>query len=85
MTTHQVKYEGPAALAVRVATLLADAHGIDLKSAEKQEDPGRSVGTVLLALTVEGTTEEVAAAVGAIRDGLPAGASITVQPRSAPR
>ena len=79
MTTHQVKYEGPSSLAVRVATLLADAEGIELRSAEKQEDEGRSAETVLLALTVEGTSEEVAAAVGAIGDGLPAGASITVQ------
>ncbi len=78
MTIHQVKYEGPSSLAVRVATLLADAEGIDLTSAEKQQDPHGPAQTVL-ALTVEGTTEDVAAAVGLIRDGLPAGADITIE------
>jgi len=78
VTTHQVKYEGPSSLAVGVATLLADAEGIDLTSA-KQEQPEGSLGTVLMALIVEGTTEDVIAAVGQIGDGLPAEASITVQ------
>ncbi len=77
VTTHQVKYEGPSALAVQVATLLADAEGIDLKSAEKQEDPDGSVETVLV-LTLDGTTEAVTAAVGAVGTGLPADARISV-------
>ncbi|MDQ4132255.1 MAG: hypothetical protein M3179_03400 [Actinomycetota bacterium] len=79
MTTHQVKYEGPSSLAVRVATALADAEGIDLTSADKPERLGGSGQTVLLALTVEGTTEAVLAAVRAIGEGLPAGVSITVE------
>jgi len=79
VTTHQVRYQGPSALAVRVATLLADADGIGLTSAEKQEHPDGSVEATVLALTVEGTTEDVMAAVRHIGDGLPAGASITVE------
>ncbi len=78
VTSHQVKYEGPSALAVRVATLLADAEGIELRSAERQEHTGGSVETVL-ALTVEGTAEAVTAAVGSIGAGLPAEARITVE------
>ena len=78
MTTHHVKYEGPSSLAVHVATLLADAEGIDLTSAEKQEPTDGSVETVL-ALTVEGTTEAVMAAVRSVGAGLPAEARITVE------
>ncbi len=74
-----MKYEGPSSLAVRVATLLADAEGIDLRSAEKQEYADAAVETVLLALTVEGTTEAVMAAVSSIRAGLPAEARISVE------
>ena len=64
---------------MRVATLLADADGIDLTSAEKQEQPGGSGEAAVLALTVEGTTEDVLAAVRHIGEGLPAGAGITVE------
>ena len=79
MTSHQVKYQGPSSLAVRVATLLADAEGVELTSADKPHQPDSSVETVLLSLTVEGTTDDVMAAVGFIGDGLPAEASIIVQ------
>ncbi len=78
MTTYQVQYEGPSSLAVRVATLLADSEGVDLTSAEKPEHPDGSMAMVRLAVTVEGTTEAVMAAVGSIQAGLPADASITV-------
>ena len=79
MTTHQVQYEGPSSLAVRVATLLADAEGVDLTSAEKPEHRDESMAMVRLAVTVEGTTEAVMAAVGSIQAGLPADASLTVE------
>ena len=79
MTTHQVKYEGPSSLAVRVATLLADAPGVDLTSAERPEYPDGSVEMVRLAVTLEGTTDAVMAAVGSIRAALPADASVTVE------
>ena len=78
VTTHLVRYEGPSSLAVRVATMLADAEGIDLTSAEKQDLGGGSGDTVLLTLTVEATADDVTAAVGSISGGLPDGARITV-------
>ena len=81
MTTHQVKYEGPSSLAVSVATLLADAEGIDLTAAEKLERTDGSGETVVLKLTLEGAREAVMAAVGSIRVGLPGEASITVEER----
>ena len=77
MTSHQVKYEGPPALAVQVATLLADAEGIDLKSAERRERADGSGETVLV-LTIDGTTEAMTAAVGSIEAQLPSEARITV-------
>jgi hypothetical protein len=79
VTTHQVKYEGPSSFAVRVATLLADADGIELKSAEKQEYGDGPAGVVLLALSVEGTSEAVMAAVRSIAAGLPTEARITLE------
>ncbi len=79
MARHQVKYEGPASFAVRVATLLADADGIDLTSAEKQEYGDGTTETVLLVLTVEGKLEAVMAAVRSIGARLPAEATITLE------
>ncbi len=73
-----MKYEGPSSFAVRVATQLADADGIELTSAEKQEGD-ESVDTVLLVLTVEGTPEAVMAAVRSVGAGLPAEARITLE------
>ena len=77
MTSHQVRYEGPSALAVQVATLLADADGIDLKSAERREQAD-GPGETVLVLTIDGTTEAVTAAVGSIEAQLPSEARITV-------
>ena len=79
MTTHHVRYEGPSSLAVRVATLLADADGVELTSAEKPEHPAGSVPMVRLAVTLEGTTEAVMAAVGSVQAGLPTDATLTVE------
>jgi hypothetical protein len=79
VSSHQVRYEGPSSLAVSVATLLADAEGIELRSAEKQEPDGEPVEPVSLVLTVEGTTEAVTAAVGSIDLGLPPDARIRLE------
>ena len=79
VTTHLVRYEGPSSLAVRVATLLADAQGIGLTSAEKQDLDDGSADTVVLVLTVEAAVDDVTAAVGSISGGLPDGAGITVE------
>ena len=74
MTPHLVTYRGPSTFAVRAAALLADAPGVELTSANRTDDP--SDASVALELNIEGTDEAVAAAVDAVRDELPAGASI---------
>lgn len=74
MTSHQVTYRGPATFAVRAAALLADAAGVELKSATRTDDP--SDESVALELTIEGTDEAVAAAIEGAREELPAGATL---------
>jgi hypothetical protein len=79
VTTHRITYQGPPALAVQAATLLADTQGVELTSAGQPEPADGPAGTVLLALTVDGSPEAVAAAVGRLRDVLPAEASVRVE------
>ena len=74
MTTHQVTYRGPSTFAVRAAAMLADGAGLELTSANRTDDP--SDDSVALELTVEGTEEAVAAAVGTVREELPASATL---------
>ena len=76
MTTYRVRFEGPAAIAVRVATALADAEGVELISSERPSS--RDNHTVVLDVTVEGASDAVVAAVANIRDGMPNGASIAI-------
>jgi hypothetical protein len=84
VTIHQVNYEGPPAFAVQVAHMLADAPGVELKSAREPEPLDGPVAGVLLALTVQGTTEDVTSAVIAIREALPADARITMEESASP-
>ena len=74
VTIYRVVFEGPASLAVSVATALADAEGVELISS----DPLAVVDdhTVRLALAVEGALESVTEAVASISDGMPTGAAI---------
>ena len=74
MTVYRIRFEGPAALALRIATALADADGVELISSERPSI--RDDNTVELLLAVEGTFDAVAGAVAGIRDGMPSGASI---------
>ena len=76
MIVHRIRFEGPAALTVGVATALADADGVDLVSAEAPSllDDGR----VGLDVAVEGTPDAVAAAVANLRERLPEGAAVEV-------
>jgi hypothetical protein len=67
-------FEGPAALAVSVATALADADQVELISSEPPSVV--DAATVRLGLRVEGPSEAVIDAVAGVRTGLPAGASI---------
>jgi hypothetical protein len=63
-------------MALRIATELAEADGVELISS----DPPSIVGsdTVKLGVTVEGTLGAVTDAVAGIREGMPTGASIEI-------
>ncbi len=76
VTSHRITFEGPAALALGIATSLADADGVDLTAS----DPITKVDdqTVRLGMTAEGTIDAVASAIAALRADLPADATITV-------
>jgi hypothetical protein len=74
VTVYRVVFEGPAAMAVRIATELADADGVELTSSEPLAVVG--VDTVRLAVAVEGEFDAVTDAIAGIRGGLPSGASI---------
>ena len=77
MTVYKIRFEGPAAIAVGVATALADADGVDLTSSSQPAILDEN--TVELHLTVEGARESVVDAVAGIRDGLPDAASIEIE------
>ena len=74
MTIFRIRFEGPAALAVQVATALADADGVELTSSQQPSIVDEH--TVALDVSVDGTRAAIALAVSTISDGLPAGASI---------
>ena len=76
VTVYRIVFEGPASLAIGVATALADADGVELISSEPPAVV--DADTVRLGLAVEGTGEAVTDAVANIRDGLRGGASIEV-------
>lgn len=76
VTVYRVRFEGPAALAVRVATALADADGVALISSEPLSN--RVGNTLELDVAVEGALDAVTAAIASIRDGMPKGASIEI-------
>jgi hypothetical protein len=76
VTTYHVRFEGPVELALRVATALADADGVDLTSSDAPT-PRRS-GLVGLDVTVDGLPDDVIAAVGGVRSWLPDGATIDI-------
>ena len=76
MTAYRVRFQGPAALTVRIATALADADGVELISSDQPVVVDDS--TVALNVSVEGAFDAVADAVAGIRDGLPSGASIEI-------
>jgi hypothetical protein len=76
VTSYQIRYEGPVALALRVATELAEADGVDLTSSD--EPRPLASGSVRLAVTVDGAPDDVLDAVGTVRAWLPEGASIEI-------
>jgi hypothetical protein len=74
VTVYRIRIQGPPTLAIRVATELADADGVELISSEPPEVLGNDA--VALDVAVDGERSEVADALVRIRDGLPKGASI---------
>jgi hypothetical protein len=79
MAAHQITYEGPSSLAVRAATMLADADGVELVSSQPPERRDKAADKVVLAFTVEGTAKAVMAAVRIVGDSLPPTATMTIE------
>jgi hypothetical protein len=76
VTSFRISYEGPRSFAIRAATLLADADGVELTSSEP---PARlDDESVLLALTVKATEKAVADALTAIAAQLPPDATMRI-------
>jgi len=76
VTVYRIKFEGPAGLAVGIATALADADGVDLTASSPPAVVDEE--TVSLDLTVDATESDVTDALDDIRQRLPAGASIEI-------
>ena len=79
MTAHRITYEGPAALAVRAATLIADAEGGELTSATRPDYPTVPEESAVLQLTLMGTAEAVTAALDSVQGELPPGATLMME------
>ena len=76
VSNYRVRFEGPAALALRVATALADADGVELLSSDQPVTLDHNI--VALNVAVEGEFDAVADAVASIRGGMPADASLEI-------
>ena len=76
VTVYRIRFTGPAALVVRLATELADADGVELTSSEQPSIV--DANSVELGVSVKGKHDDVARAVSSIRDELPKGASIEI-------
>jgi hypothetical protein len=76
VTIYRVRFEGPSALTLRVATALADASGVELISSDQPLNLAN--GKIALSVAVEGAFDAVADAVAKIRDDLPSDASIEI-------
>jgi hypothetical protein len=79
MAAHQITYEGPSSLAVRAATMLADADGVELVSSQPPERRDKAADKVVLAFTVEGRAKAVKAAVRIVGDSLPPTATMSIE------
>jgi hypothetical protein len=73
---HRVRFEGSITLALRVATTLADADGVELISSDQPLSLGD--GTVALNVMVAGEFDAVVDAVAGIRREMPPRASIEI-------
>jgi hypothetical protein len=76
VTSFRISYEGPRSFAIRAATLLADADGVELTSSEP---PARlDDESVHLALTVKATEKAVDDALTAIAAQMPPDATMRI-------
>lgn len=78
MNEHRIRFEGAAADALTVATIVADAEGVDLTSSEPPVPVGD--GRVRLDLDVQGPSGSIEATVERIRSDLPTDSSIELDP-----
>ena len=78
MDEHRIRFEGASADALTVATLIADADGVDLTSSE----PPSTIadGRVRLDMSVRGRAESITAAVDDLRRNIPVDSSIELDP-----
>ena len=79
MGAYRIRYEGPSSLAVRAATMLAEAEGVKLTSSQPPERRPGPVEVAVLALTLEGAPGAVMDAVEVVRGRLPADVTITIE------
>lgn len=78
MNDHRIRFEGASAVALTVATTIADADGVDLTSSEPPTT--LADGRVRLDFSVRGPKESIAAAVDEIARSLPVDSSIELDP-----
>jgi hypothetical protein len=76
VTNYRVRIEGPAELALSIATALADADGVDLVASDQPVTVDAT--RVALNVTVDGAFDDVADAVASIRGRIPTGVSIEI-------
>jgi hypothetical protein len=74
---YRINYVGPSTLAVWAARLIADADGIELTSSKPPQRKGGGE-TVLLELTVQGSTDDVLDAVASTRGQLPPDVTVEI-------
>lgn len=73
---HRVRFEGPTTVALRVATTLADADGVELISSDQPVSLGD--GSVALNVVIEGERDAVVEALAGLRRQMPPRASIEI-------
>jgi hypothetical protein len=79
MPAYRITYEGPPTLAVRAATLLADADGVELTASQPPARQDES-DQVVLRLTVEGSDDAVSAAIEDVGSLLSPYATLEAEP-----
>ena len=79
MNEHRIRFEGAAAAALTVATMVADVDGVDLTASEPPVP--LQDGRVRLDLRVQAAGGSIEGALDEIRSELPADSTIELDPR----